>query len=127
MTTYLALVIEDYRDQAMVFATALQKAGFQTESIIDGAQAQQRLKEIVPALVVLDLHIPTITGEVLLRQIRSDPRLADTRIILATADALRAEVLRPEVDMVLLKPISFTQLSDLAARLLKAITLKNQS
>ena len=77
--------------------------------------------------MVLDLHIPTITGEVLLRQIRSDPRLADTRIILATADALRAEVLRPEVDMVLLKPISFTQLSDLAARLLKAITLKNQS
>ena len=84
------------------------------------------MKEIVPALVMLDLHIPTITGEVLLRQIRADPRLADTRILLATADALRAEVLRPEVDMVLLKPISFTQLSDLAARLLKAITLKNQ-
>jgi CheY-like chemotaxis protein len=72
------------------------------------------------------LHIPSVTGETLLRQIRADPRLAETRVLLATADALRAEMYRPEVDLVLLKPISFSQLSELAARFLKQIKLKEK-
>lgn len=117
-TKPLALIIEDHEDQNFIFTTALKQAGFSTESILEGATAQKRLTEVVPKLIVLDLHIPEIHGEEILRQIRGDHRLDNTRVILATADASLAENLQAQVDFVMLKPVSFTQLSQLSKRLL---------
>jgi CheY-like chemotaxis protein len=120
MTTKpLGLIIEDNEDQNWVFTTALQQAGYETESIADGLVARRRLLEVVPSMIVLDLHIPHIDGEDLLRQIRSDRRLSKVRVVLATADAVKAEELQPQADLVLLKPISFSQLTLLAGRLLQ--------
>ena len=114
----LALIIEDHADQNIVFTTALKKAGYSTESILDGITAQKRLLEIAPQLIILDLHIPGVSGDALLEQIRNDPRLENALVILATADAALADVLQPQADLVLLKPISFAQLSELASRFL---------
>ena len=114
----LALIIEDHADQNIVFTTALEKAGYGTESILDGITAQKRLLEIAPQLIILDLHIPGVSGDALLEQIRNDPRLENALVILATADAALADVLQPQADLVLLKPISFAQLSELASRFL---------
>jgi len=118
-TKPLALVIEDDVDQNLVFTTALNQAGYKTESITDGLVAQQRLTEVVPKTIVLDLHIPGVTGVNLLRQIRNDQRLAHASVILATADAALADSLHAEADLVLLKPISFSQLSVLASRFIQ--------
>lgn len=115
-TKPLALVIEDNEDQCLVFTAALERAGYWVEVIQDGVTAQKRLAEAVPEIVILDLHIPGISGGVLLGQIRSDRRLADVPVILATADAEFAASLQSQADLVLLKPISFSQLSDLASR-----------
>ncbi|MBK8901504.1 MAG: response regulator [Anaerolineaceae bacterium] len=115
-TKPLALIIEDDVDQNLIFTTALEQAGYKTESIQDGLTAQQRLTETVPKVVVLDLHIPEIAGKTLLRQIRNDQRLTNVRVLLATADAALADSLRAEADIILLKPISFSQLSVLASR-----------
>jgi CheY-like chemotaxis protein len=123
-----ALVIEDYADQAMVFGQALERAGFAVEIIMDGPQAQQRLAEAAPPdLLLLDLHVPRISGEALLRQIHADPRFAHTRLILATADALRAQVLSDQVDWVLLKPVSFFQLVHIAQQALRDWTSKPEA
>jgi len=112
----LALIIEDNEDQNLVFTKALEQAGYYTESIRDGTIAQRRLSEVIPTVVVLDLHLPGVDGEKLLKQIRADERLAETRIILATADALLASALQSQGDFVFLKPISFSQLKQLATR-----------
>ncbi len=117
-TKPLALIIEDDADQNLVFTKALDQAGYETESIDDGYFAQQRLGEVVPRTIVLDLHIPGVTGVKLLSQIRNDERLQDTYVILATADGALASSLHAEADLVLLKPISFSQLSILASRLI---------
>lgn len=110
----LALVIEDNPDQALVFSKALEVAGYTTEVIADGAVAQKRLTQVVPDAIVLDLHLPNISGDKLLMQIRSDARLSHARILLATADATLAEKIRGQADFVLIKPVSFAQLSLLA-------------
>ena len=60
---------------------------------------------------------PDIGGDELLHQMRRRDNLSQTVIILTTADAVLAAELRSEVDLVLLKPISFRQLRDLAVRL----------
>jgi two-component system cell cycle response regulator DivK len=117
MSNPLALVIEDDEKLGTIFAEALRTSEFETEVIQDGKTALTRLAATVPAVVVLDLHLPHVSGRDILQQIRADERLAGTRVILATADALLAENLRAEADLVLLKPISFGQLRDLAIRL----------
>ena len=116
----LAIIIEDNEDQNLVFTTALEQAGYYTESIQDGTKARQRLSEVIPKVVVLDLHLPGIDGEKLLNQIRTDRRLTGTRVILATADALLASALQSQADFVFLKPISFSQLNQLAIRFNRA-------
>ena len=113
----LALIIEDDRQQATIFDQALQMADYETEIIRDGKAALERLPATVPALVVLDLHLPYVSGDDILRRIRADERLAKTKVILATADPLMAEPLQEESNLALLKPISFSQLRDLATRL----------
>lgn len=113
----LALIIEDDPDLADIFAEALQAAEFETEISHDGRAGLARLFELKPALVVLDLHLPTMTGPQILEQIRAEAGLDHTRVIVASADPLMAESLTTAADLVLLKPISFSQLRDLATRL----------
>lgn len=112
-----ALVIEDDIDLSEIFSKALEGAGFEVETLRDGKSAQKRLEEVVPNVVALDLHLPFVDGTTLLRQIRADGRLNKTKVILTTADAAQAEFLRPMVTIVLIKPISFSQLRDISARL----------
>ena len=118
-TKPLALIIEDNVDQNLIFTTALKNAGYETISIEDGLTAQEQLAVLTPTVVVLDLHLPGVHGEELLRQIRSTPHLSNVRVILATADAALGAQLQSQVDLVLLKPISFTQLNQLAGRFLR--------
>jgi two-component system cell cycle response regulator DivK len=112
-----AMIIEDNEDLAIIFAEALQAAGFDTGIIQDGDTALARLETCVPNLIILDLHLPYVSGEDILKQIRVDERLVETRVIIATADPRMADMLKDQADLVLLKPISFAQLRDLAARL----------
>lgn len=113
----LALIIEDDPNLAFIFSKSLEYAEFRTETIRDGGAALVRLKEVVPHIIVLDLHLPTVSGREILNHIRTDARLAKAHVILATADPLQANELQDDVDIVLVKPISFNQLRDLAARL----------
>lgn len=117
MKPRFALVVEDEPDLATIFSEALKAGGFETEIIYDGAVAVQRLKEVVPMVVVLDLNLPHVTGVDILAQIRADDRLEKTQVLVATADAAMAEMLGDGADLVLLKPISFMQLRLMAERL----------
>jgi CheY-like chemotaxis protein len=112
----LAYIVEDNQDTVTIFRGALELAGYDVEVAYDGAVAQKHLNEIVPDLIVLDLHIPNVSGDIVLQQIRADKRLKETRVFLATADANMAAQLRDQAELVLLKPIGFSQLKDLAER-----------
>lgn len=113
----LALIIEDDEDLALIFAEALRAVGYEVETITDGLKAQQRLDEVAPYLVTLDMHLPHLSGAALLNKIRMEERLRNVIVIMATADARMAETYANQADFVLIKPISFVQLRDLTARL----------
>lgn len=117
MTKPLALIVEDEKDLSDIFAEALQHADFATEIVRDGQKAVERLAVIVPGLVLLDLHLPNVAGTDILKQIRQDERLRNTQVIVVTADARSAEFLRSDAELVLVKPVRFSQLRDLAARI----------
>lgn len=64
---------------------ALQSTGFDAVGFSDGADFWAALQKERPELVVLDVMLPGIDGVTLLRKIRTDPRLSDLPIIMATA------------------------------------------
>ena len=118
MTKPFALIVEDHLAIAEFFATALAESGYKTEIIRSGQDALGRLPSIVPDLIILDLHLPSVGGAEILKVVRSDERLANTRVIVATTHWEGAEEVEQEADLVILKPIGFEQLRDLASRFL---------
>lgn len=112
----LAFIIEDDPQLGQIFSLALQPR-FEVEVIADGLAAAARLAEALPCLVVLDIHLPGLSGVEILKRIRTDERLRQARVIMSTADAIQSGDLREEADVVLLKPVSPVQLRELAARL----------
>jgi CheY-like chemotaxis protein len=115
----VALIVEDDEDLANIFAEALRGVGFEVEHVADGQAAQDRLKDGPPPfLVLLDMHIPHISGgDLLTNVIKKDERLANTMVIITTADARMGETYGDMADFVMIKPISFVQLRDLTSRL----------
>ncbi len=122
-----ALVIEDVKEQAVLFSQALEWAGYETAIANDGLEGLKRILETVPHLVLLDLHIPKISGEDVFEQIKKNPDLKHIKVILATGDSSLAEKLNESADLVLLKPIDLLQLRDLAARLIDKKLLNGKS
>ena len=116
MENELALIIEDDAYLSEIYSAALGKAGFKVEVAREGDTAREKLASLVPGVVVLNLHLPRVSGKDLLKEIRADPRLAKTKIIVVTGDSQAATTVQAEADLVLIKPVSYIQLRDLATR-----------
>src|SRR5512140_731745 len=112
-----ALIIEDDRDIAALFRHVLDIAGYQTEIVMHGGEAVERLQSFVPDIVLLDLTLPGVPGSIILDDMRADERLKCVPVVVITAHAHMAESLPVEADLVLLKPVNLDQLSNLVQRL----------
>lgn len=112
----LAVIIEDDPQLNEIIALTLQK-DFEINTCTNGTSGWNRLSEIVPRIVVLDLNLPGMPGREILAKLRADDRFKNTRVILATADERQAETLTDAADIVLLKPVSPSQLRELANRI----------
>ena len=113
----LALIIEDNDSLTDIFTQAMKVADFETQAIANGQQAIDILANLEPAVVILDLYLPGISGDKILTYIRNENRLQKVIIVLTTFDSLMADKLQDQCDFVLLKPVSFSQLRDLGIRL----------
>ncbi len=113
----LAFVIEDDKNLSVAYAEAIKTAGYTAVMIRNGVEAISRLKREVPATIVLDLHIPGVSGTEILRYLRDDIRFKSVKVIVATADDRKAEELHDLADLVLIKPIGLQQLRDMAVRM----------
>lgn len=79
------LVVEDERSLVDVLTYNLGKEGFDVISATDGQDGLRRAQSTLPDLVVLDLMLPVIDGLQVCRELRSDPRTQNIRILMLTA------------------------------------------
>ena len=61
---------------------------------LQGRLGLELAAEHQPDLILLDLHLPDIPGEEVLRRLRADPRTAATPVVVISADATRGAVSR---------------------------------
>ena len=81
-----------------------------------GEEGCQKAIDQRPDLVLLDLHLPDIPGEEVLRRMRADDRIAGTPVFVLSADATtahRRQLLAAGADEYLTKPIGVRELLDL--------------
>lgn len=74
----------------------------------------------LPALILLDIELPRVSGIDVLHKIRADPRTASQPIALMTSSQEEHERLKPfqgGVNMLVQKPLDFAKLSKTVARL----------
>jgi len=81
------LVVEDDRDIADLVAYHLSRAGLRADILSTGSEVLAHVRRDAPALVVLDLMLPGLSGLEICRLMTADPQLASTPIIMLTARA----------------------------------------
>jgi DNA-binding response OmpR family regulator len=86
------LVVEDDEDIAELVRFNLEQQGFaQVVAVGDGERAIDAIRRQLPALVLLDILLPGMTGLELCRRLRSDAETAAVPIIMLTAKAAEVD------------------------------------
>ncbi len=86
-TSYKILVIDDNRMNCEVVIDILMSYGFQASYALGGKEGLERIRLERPDLILLDLMMPEVSGEDVLRELRADPELKNIPIIVLTARA----------------------------------------
>ena len=81
----LVLIVEDDSDLGVAIIEYLKDEGLDAKLARDGDQAMRMVDSLRPAVVVLDLMMPRRDGFSVLRELRSDGRIASLPVIVVTA------------------------------------------
>jgi DNA-binding response OmpR family regulator len=79
------LVVEDEDSIALALEYLLTRQGYRHERLNTGAKALNRITDSLPDLVILDVMLPEVSGYEICKQIRTNPDLSATRILMMTA------------------------------------------
>ncbi|MCE8025606.1 MULTISPECIES: response regulator [Halomonadaceae] len=89
------LMVEDEEDIAFLIRFLLERQGFEVEHAPDGRRALELLSDISPVnLALLDIMLPYHDGLEVLERLRSLPAWQDVPVIMLTAKAREADVVR---------------------------------
>ncbi len=111
--TRMVLVVEDHPATQSALADVLTEQGWEVALAFDGETAIRLAREVHPAVVWLDLNLPTISGFDVCEQIRADPMLNDVSIVMTSARHsldVRANSLEAGADAYLPKPYDVDEL-----------------
>ena len=107
------LIVEDEEPLTMLLRYNLEAEGYEVESAARGDEADTRLKESTPDLVVLDWMLPGLSGIELCRRLRARPETRQLPIIMLTARGEESEKVRglaTGADDYMVKPFSVPEL-----------------
>ena len=107
------LVVEDEEALTTLLRYNLDAEGYEVETVGRGDDADTRLKERVPDLIVLDWMLPGLSGIELCRRLRARPETKQLPIIMLTArgeESERVRGLATGADDYIVKPFSVPEL-----------------
>jgi two-component system phosphate regulon response regulator PhoB len=113
MTAPRVLVVEDEEALALLLRYNLEAEGFQVDTAARGDEAELRLRENPPDLVLLDWMLPGVPGIELCRRLRKWPETATLPVIMLTArgeEDERVRGLAVGADDYVVKPFSVPEL-----------------
>lgn len=117
----LILSAEDDFDIRTLLQLTLEWAGYRVVVAANGEAALDAVRDEAPALFLLDLNMPKLSGLEVARRLREDDRFRDTPIVMLTAtesEAREVEAADAGVTRYVLKPLPPNALVGLVHELL---------
>ncbi len=92
---HAVLYVEDNLvNVGLVERVMLQRRSLRVIPVMQGRLAVEMAQEIHPTLVLLDLHLPDMQGEDVLRELKHHPTTASIPVVVVSADATRSQIER---------------------------------
>ena len=113
MANELILIVEDNPKNLKLVRDTLQVKGYRTIEAATGEEGVQLARDEQPALVLMDIQLPGISGVEAFRQLRADPSTRAIPVIAVTASVMaqeRQKVMAAGFDGFQGKPISVREL-----------------
>lgn len=103
------LIVEDNELNMKLFNDLLEAHGYQTLKTASGSEAMELARAHKPDLVLMDIQLPEVSGEVVTEWMKADPELKSIPIVAVTAFAMKGDEERIRAkgcEAYLSKPIS---------------------
>jgi two-component system phosphate regulon response regulator PhoB len=113
MAKPLILVVEDEEPLTLLLRYNLEAEGYEVDEVARGDEAEVRLRERLPDLLVLDWMLPGLSGIELCRRLRARAETAQLPILMLTARGEEDERIRglaTGADDYVVKPFSVSEL-----------------
>jgi len=121
VVTKRVLVVEDNELNLKLFCDLLKAHGHETRPVSDGREVIQQAREFSPDLIIMDIHLPHISGFDLILALKADEALAPVPIMAVTAYAGKGDEERIRdagAEAYVSKPISVVKFIDVVGKLL---------
>jgi two-component system, sensor histidine kinase and response regulator len=105
------LIVDDEAHGCDTLREVLQDEGYDVEVAHNGDEALARLQRDPPALLILDLLMPGMSGNALFEEMQRSPELAKIPVLVTTSDPARA----PRGVPTLVKPLRLDRVLSLVA------------
>lgn len=115
------LLVEDNEMNRDMLSRRLVRKGYEVTIAVDGQEGVNMAKELLPALILMDMSLPVLDGWEATKQLKSDPATKAIPIIALTAHAMagdREKAIEAGCNDYDTKPIELPRLLDKIAALL---------
>jgi CheY-like chemotaxis protein len=109
MAGELILLVEDNEKNRKLAHDVLVHQGYRVADAESAEEALRLVRDELPSLVLMDIHLPGMDGIAALQQLRADPTTRAIRVMAVTASAMtqdRATIMAAGFDGYQSKPIS---------------------
>jgi CheY-like chemotaxis protein len=114
------LVVDDDDVIRQLISVNLELEGFEVATAVDGQDCLDKVKEVDPVVVTLDIMMPRMDGWEAASRLREDPATEGVKVVLLSARAQEADLQRGSrigVDAYLTKPFDPDELIQTVRRL----------
>ncbi len=91
---HTVLVAEDQEHIRALIEYKLRNSGYSVVSVSDGITALEKIRELKPDIILLDVMMPLMTGFEVLSALKEDQLLKTIPVLLVTAQSKEDEILR---------------------------------
>jgi len=113
------LIVDDENNVRRLVAATLSGGDYQILQAKDGIEAMDLIRREHPSVVLLDIQMPGLDGVEVCKQVKADPKLRQTVIVMLTAQAqmdARRRATAAGADTFLTKPFSPLQVLEIVER-----------
>lgn len=81
------LLVEDNPDTVSFLVRRLEEAGYDVRIARNGQLAREAIDETLPSAVIMDINLPILNGDELVRELRRHPRTVRLPVVFVTAES----------------------------------------